>query len=286
MDGPFSPADRITGRVVLITGATDGIGRAMALQLGQMGARVLVHGRDPARGAEVVKQLEGLGARGAALVTGDFSSLAEVIRLAGAVTEATSRLDVLINNAGVYMNERRLTSDRHEMTFGVNHLAHAALTLWLLPLLTKSAPSRILIVSSAAHARAKLDFGNLQAEKSFDPYGAYALSKLANILFAAELAERIRGSGVTVNSLHPGVIQTKLLRAGFPDTRGRPTAEGAAVGVYLASTPDITMTTGAYFENRRPATPAPIARDRDARRHLWAATEALLRQAGAWRDAA
>jgi NAD(P)-dependent dehydrogenase (short-subunit alcohol dehydrogenase family) len=273
----------MAGRVVLVTGATDGIGRQTALQLARMGARVLVHGRDERRCVAVVDELKAAGARGAAFFRADFTSLADVIRLAGAVKEATTRLDVLINNAGVFMTERKLTAERHEVTFAVNHLAHAALSLWLLPLLTSSAPSRIIFVSSAAHMRARLDFGNLEGEKSYDGYGAYALSKLANILWAHELAARVRGSGVTVNSLHPGVIETKLLTAGFPDLQGRPVEEGAATSVHLASEPSLTMVTGAYFSDRRQTQPSTLARDPEARRHLWAATEALLRQAGAWR---
>jgi retinol dehydrogenase 14 len=284
MARPSTPADHIAGRVVLVTGATDGIGRQTAVQLAQMGARVLVHGRDPGRGADLVEELQTLGSRGAAFFRADFTSIADVVRLAGAVKEVTTRLDVLINNAGVFMTERRLTIEKHEYTFAVNHLAHAALTLWLLPLLTHSAPSRIICVSSAAHMRARLDFGNLQGEKSFDGYGAYALSKLANILFANELAARVRGTGVTVNSMTPGVIATKLLRIGFPGMQGRPVADGAATIVLLASDPGLTMVTGAFFADRRQAMPSPVARDAEARRHLWAATEALLRQAGAWRD--
>jgi len=284
MARPSTPAEHIAGRVVLVTGATDGIGRQTALQLGRMGARVLVHGRDPDRGGELVEELKALGVRGAAFFRADFSSLVDVVKLAGALKEATTRLDVLINNAGVFMTERRLTVERHEITFAVNHLAPAALTLWLLPLLTQSAPSRIIFVSSAAHARASLDFGNLQAEKSFDGYGAYALSKLANILFANELAARVRGGGVTVNSMTPGVVATKLLQVGFPGMHGRPVADGAATSVFLASDPSLTMVTGTYFADRRPVQPAALARDPEARRHLWAATEALLRQAGAWRD--
>jgi len=252
--------------------------------LARMGARVMVHGRDEARGAEVVRELKAIGSRGTAFFRADFASLADVVRLAGAVKESTTRLDVLINNAGVYMTERKLTVERHELTFAVNHLAHAALSLWLLPLLRNSAPSRIIFVSSAAHLRARLEFGNLQGEQSFDGYGAYALSKLANILFASELAARVRGTGVTANSLHPGVIQTKLLGIGFPDTEGRPVEDGAATSVYLASDPSLTMVTGAYFADRRQTQPSALARDPEARRHLWAATEALLRQAGAWRD--
>lgn len=284
MAKPSTPAEHIAGRVVLVTGATEGIGRQTALQLAGMGARVLVHGRDPQRGALLVDELQQLGSRGAAFFRADFVSLADVVRLAGAVKEATTRLDVLINNAGTFMTERRLTIEKHETTFAVNHLAPAALSLWLLPLLTNSAPSRILFVSSAAHLRARLDFGNLQGEKSFDGYGAYALSKLANVLFANELAARVRGMGVTVNSLHPGVVETKLLQVGFPGMRGRPVADGAATCVYLASDPGLTMVTGSYFVDQRPAQASPVARDPEARRHLWAATEALLRQAGAWRD--
>jgi NAD(P)-dependent dehydrogenase (short-subunit alcohol dehydrogenase family) len=185
------------------------------------------------------------------------------------------RLDVLLNNAGVYMKTRQLTGDGLEMTFAVNHLAHFLLTHGLLTLLKKSAPSRIINVSSIAHTRAHVDPGNLQGERKFDPYGAYALSKLANILFTYGLAERLSGTGVSVNCLHPGVVSTKLLRAGFPSSSGISQSEGSETLVYLATNPGVGHISGAYFVDTKPQMSSAPSRDASLRRMFWTLSEEL-----------
>jgi NAD(P)-dependent dehydrogenase (short-subunit alcohol dehydrogenase family) len=267
--------ERIQNTTVLISGSTDGIGLQTALTLAQMGATVLLHGRDKHRGAIVLDELrKTTGNQHIDLFVADLSSMARVRELAGNVTSAYPRLDVLINNAGVYMNERILTADGLETTFAVNHLAAFVLTHHLLDLLKRSAPSRIITVSSVAHQRGSLDFNNLQGERKFSPYGAYALSKLANILFTVELAERLAGTGVTANCLHPGVINTKLLRKGFA-IGGDSLEAGAETPVYLATSPAVEGITGKYFFKNREVKLSSHAVDRRDRRELWRVSEGL-----------
>lgn len=259
----------MTDKVVLITGSTDGIGRQAALELAALGATVLVHGRNAARGRNVVEEIRtATGNQKVDLFIADLSSQQQVRTLAADITNRCSALHVLINNAGVFMNERRLTEGGLETTFAVNHLAPFLLTNLLLNLLKKSAPARIITVSSVAHTRGRIDFDNLQAEKSFGGYGSYALSKLANVLFTVELAERLEGTAVTSNCLHPGVIGTKLLRTGF-NIPGGSIADGAETLVYLASSPEIEGVTGKYFQEKRETPPSPATLDASLRKRLW-----------------
>ncbi len=205
-------------RTILITGSTDGIGRATALQLAGMGANVLLHGRDRKKGRAVqAKIAEETGSDRLELFIADLSSMRQVRSLAAEIMESHDRLHVLINNAGTFQPERKLTKDGLEATFAVNYLAPFLLTHGLLGLLNVSAPSRIVNVASIAHLNETLDPDNLQGNRYYDGFQAYANSKLAIILFTYALAERLQGTGVTANCLHPGVIRTKLLRAGFGD---------------------------------------------------------------------
>jgi len=262
---------------VLVTGSTDGIGRATAMELAGMGARTLVHGRDAGRVASAVQAVRrATGNESVDGLVADFASLAEVRRLADDVIANASRLDVLINNAGVYVRRRELSKDGYELTFAVNHLAPFLLTNLLRPLLEESAPARVVTVSSIAHYSARLDLSNLQSEHGYDGYDAYALSKLCNVLFTTELADRLAGTGVTANSLHPGIISTKLLTAGFPGSRGTSVAQGAATPVYLAASPDVAQSTGLYFADREPRVPNPLAQDRGVRRRLWELSAGLV----------
>jgi len=264
----------LKSKIVLITGATDGIGKQTALELAQMGAQVIVHGRSEERCLKTVKDIRSrLPQAKLDWVCADLSSLEQVRGMASAVNTRFARLDVLINNAGVFEAQRRLSADGYEMTFAVNHLAHFLLTGLLLEKIKQCAPARIINVSSMAHA-AKMDFDNLQGEKDYSGYQAYALSKLANILFTFELAEGLLNSGVTVNCLHPGVIRTKLLHAGW-GMGGASLSEGAQTPVYLASAPEVADVTGKYFVNRRVALPAAVAQDAATRRRLWQISEAL-----------
>jgi retinol dehydrogenase-14 len=256
-------------KVILITGSTDGISRQTAVELAALGATVLVHARNPARGKVVVEEIQtSTGNRKVDLFIADLASLKQVRELAAEFHRRYDRLDVLINNAGVFMNERKLTEDGFEMTYAINHLAPFLLTNLLLDLLKKSAPSRVITVSSVAHTRGRIDFENLQAEKTFGGYYAYALTKLANILFAHQLARQLEGTGVTSNCLHPGVIGTKLLRAGF-NMPGASTADGAETLIHLASSPEVERVTGKYFQNKISISSSPVTYDETLQQELW-----------------
>jgi NAD(P)-dependent dehydrogenase (short-subunit alcohol dehydrogenase family) len=256
-------------KVILITGSTDGIGRQAALELAAMGATVLVHGRNESRGKNVVEEIrKSTGNQKVDLLIADFSSMEQVRRLAADVKQRCAALHVLINNAGVFMNERRLTVDGFETTFAVNHHAPVLLTNLLLDLLKESAPARVITVSSVAHTRGKLDFENLQAERRFGGYSAYALSKLANMLFTYELGDMLAGTGITSNCLHPGLIGTKLLRTGFNIT-GSSTADGAETLIYLATSPEVDAVTGKYFQEKQETPSSPITHDAALRKRMW-----------------
>jgi NAD(P)-dependent dehydrogenase (short-subunit alcohol dehydrogenase family) len=197
--------------------------------------------------------------------------------LALEVGERVGHLDVLVNNAAVFMKERVLTVDGFETTFAVNHLAPFLLTGLLLEPLRAARAARVVNVSSMAHEAAHLDFDNLQGERRFDGFGAYALSKLANVLFTLELAERLQATAITANCLHPGVVTTKLLTRGFGIT-GIPVERGSRIVTHLALDPGLEGVTGNYFMECRPAPPAVLARESGVRRAFWELTESLVGQ--------
>ena len=257
------------GKIVLITGATDGIGKQTAFELAHLGATVLLHGRNPKRLIDAMNDCRKKVTHPKLdFFNADFSSLNAIRKMVVDLKQKYDRLDVLINNAGVFMKTRELSHDGYEMTFAVNHLAHFFLTHLCLPLLKASPSARVITVSSIAHMRATLDFENLQGEKKFDGYDAYSRSKLANVLFAVELAERMKGSKLTSNALHPGVITTKLLEAGFA-MKGASLEEGAETSVYLASSPEVEGVTGKYFVKKRPQPYNPIADNAELRKRFW-----------------
>jgi NAD(P)-dependent dehydrogenase (short-subunit alcohol dehydrogenase family) len=264
----------VKDKTILITGSTDGIGKQTALELAEMGATVLLHGRNSGQAAKVLNEIKkATGNDRPKVFMADLSSLKQVRNLAEQVLEKHDRLDVLINNAGVYETRHRISEDGFEMTFAVNHLAPFLLTLLLLELIIKSSPGRIINVSSQVHASA-IDFGNLHAEKHYSAYEAYSLSKLCNVLFTYELAERLAGTGITVNCLHPGVIDTKLLKAGW-GMGGSPVTEGSKMSVYLASAPELATVTGKYFKNMKPTKSSQISYDAETRKRLWRISEQL-----------
>jgi retinol dehydrogenase-14 len=256
-------------QTILVTGATDGIGKQSALELARMGHHVLVHGRNAARGKTVVEEIrQATKNENVELVLADFASLEQVRDLAKLVRDNYPRLDILINNAGVFMQTRTLTGDGFETTFAVNHLAHFLLTNLLLDTITASAPARIVHVSSGTHRSGKIEWDNLQGEKHYEGYDAYSRSKLANVLFAYALAERLEGAHVTSNALHPGVIATKLLRAGWGGG-GNDLGRGAETVVYAATAPELAEVTGRFFDNRRETASSAASHDKKLQQTLW-----------------
>ncbi|MFO0624638.1 MAG: SDR family oxidoreductase [Polyangiales bacterium] len=250
----------MNAKTVLVTGATDGIGRETARQLAERGAAVILHGRDPARLQASVAAVAA-AVPGATLHTalGDLSRLDEVRALAADIVARFPRLDALIHNAGIFAQAHTRTVDGFESTLAVNHLAPFVLTHLTLGAL-RAAGGRVVTVSSVAHQRGELDLHDLGHEQGFSGYAAYARSKLCNVLFAAEMARRL-GDAVTSNSLHPGVVSTKLLATGFGMQGNDSLAEGAATSVFLALDPSVAGQTGKYFVKCRAVTPAARARD-------------------------
>ncbi len=266
--------NKVKNKTILITGSTDGIGRQTALDLAQTGATILLHGRNSARGERVLHAIKkATGNNRIELFIADLASLNQVRILAEQVHQKHESLDVLINNAGVYETTRKISQDGFERTFAVNHLAPFLLTHLLLDLLKKGAPSRIINVSSMAHA-SSIDFENLQGEKHYGGYKAYALSKLCNILFTYKLARRLEGTGVAANCLHPGVITTKLLKAGW-GVGGNPVTEGSKNSVYLATASELDNVTGKYFMNRKQTKSSGVSYNQEIQKKLWHISEQL-----------
>jgi NAD(P)-dependent dehydrogenase (short-subunit alcohol dehydrogenase family) len=258
------------GKTALVTGSTDGLGREVALRLGKMGARVLVHGRDRARGAEVINAIKA-GGGDARFYQADLASLGEVRRLAAEVLKDSPRLDILINNAGVGSGTadapREESADGHELRFAVNHLAGFLLTGLLLSTIVKSAPARIVNVSSLGQQT--IDFDDVMLKKSYERRRAYMQSKLAQIMFTIDLSAALAGKGVTVTALHPATyMDTKMVRA--HTTPISTVAEGAEAVMQLAVSDAVAGKTGTYFNGLAEARAIPQAYDPDARARLWA----------------
>lgn len=245
-------------KTALVTGATDGIGRQTALELLKShGFHVLLHGRTEPK---AVAACEALGGSNLTPVWGDFEELGQVRALAQQVVSAAPSLDVVVNNAGVFMKSRRVTSDGYEMTFQVNHLAPFALTHGVLPALKAAGAARVVNVSSMTHQRGKVDLKDLNSEQRFDGYSAYSSSKLMNIFFTHELARRLAGTGITTSALHPGVVSTKLLQTGW-GTSGASLAAGAKTSVFCATAPELEGVSGKYYSDAREVPCAPNATD-------------------------
>jgi NAD(P)-dependent dehydrogenase (short-subunit alcohol dehydrogenase family) len=270
----------MAGKVALITGGTGGIGKATAIGLATMGARVGITGRDPARAEQAASDIRAASANPAVdAFAADMSSQAEVRRLAVAVLEAYPRLDVLVNNVGGFWAHRHATADGLERTFALNHLASFLLTNLLLDRLKASAPARVVTVSSGAQSMGRIDFADLQGARNYSGQRAYNQSKLANIMFTNELARRLEGTGVTANSVHPGVVRTSF---GAEDQAwfftvisrvARPLlktpAKGAQTSIYLASSPEVDGVSGRFFVNRMPKTANKVAYDTKMIGRLW-----------------
>jgi NAD(P)-dependent dehydrogenase (short-subunit alcohol dehydrogenase family) len=273
------------GKTIVATGATSGIGEAAVIALAGLGARIVIVARDEARAKATMRKLEAKApGLGHCMHLADLSSMAEARRVGAAIAASELRIDVLINNAGALFSHRRVTPEGLELTFALNHMAYFVLTEALRETLIASAPARVVSTASDAHRGMNLDFGDLQSARSYNGLRAYGRSKLANILFTRELARRLAGRRVTANCLHPGVVATRfgqssggwaarlfpLLRPFFISPEN-----GADTIIYLASSPEVADTTGAYFVKRRITEPSGAARDDEAAERLWQASEAL-----------
>jgi NAD(P)-dependent dehydrogenase (short-subunit alcohol dehydrogenase family) len=269
--------DSLTHPTILVTGATDGIGRQTAIVLAQQGAHVILHGRNEERLAATQAQLEEAAHVVVPTVQADFASLAVVRRLVAALQAREVRIDVLVNNAGVYMEERQKSADGVEMTFQVNHLAPFLLTHLILAGPVGERLRRVVNVSSGVHARGRIDLTDISGDKlkKYDGYAAYASSKLANVLFTVELARRVAKRGVMVNALHPGVVSTKLLAAGFGTSGPDAVEDAVKTSSWLALSPDAADVTGRYFAYGEEAAMHPIAHDRPFARSFYELSAAM-----------
>ena len=269
----------MNGKVVVITGATSGIGLVAAGKLAGMGARLVLIARDRGRGEGTLAKLRSAGPAAAHSVHyADLSTIAEMKRVAGEIAEAEPRVDVLINNAGALFSSRQVTADGLEMTFATNHMSYLVVTLGLAERLHATPDARVINTSSHAHKGRHLDFDDLQSAKDYRGFPVYGRSKLCNILFTRELAKRWADTGVTANSLHPGFVATR-----FGDSSGGFFQQGIQVAklfaispekgaetiIYLATSDEVAKVTGKYFYKRRAVHPTRDAQDDASARRLW-----------------
>jgi NAD(P)-dependent dehydrogenase (short-subunit alcohol dehydrogenase family) len=274
------------GKVVVITGATSGIGVVAADKMASMGARIVAIARDRSRGETALSRWRKAGpGANHNVYYADLSVLDQMKRVAAEIAAAEPQIDVLINNAGALFDRRQVTSDGLELTFATNHMSYFVVTLGLRDRLVSSAPARIINTSSEAHRRMKMDFGDLQSVQGYSPLKSYGRSKLSNILFTRELARRLKGTGVTANCLHPGFVNTRfgddargLLGLAFRFAkRGFAISmeKGAETIIYLASSPEVNGVTGEYFYQCRTKMPTTEAQDDEAGKRLWEESEKL-----------
>src|ERR1700694_495665 len=274
-------------KVVLVTGGTGGIGKATAIGLASIGARVGITGRDLGRAEQVAAAIRSASGNHAVDAFGaDMSSQTEVRRLAVAILDTYPRLDVLVNNVGGFWAHRHLTADGLEQTFAVNHLAAFLLTNLLMDRLKASAPARVVTVSSGAQSMGRIDFDDLEGARNYSGQRAYSQSKLASIMFTFELARRLEGTGVTATAVHPGVVRTNFgaedqawfftVVSGLVRPFLKTPAQGAQTSIFLASSPDIDGATGKFLANRRPKTANKFANDAQMSARLWQVSANLV----------
>ncbi|XP_034530619.1 retinol dehydrogenase 14-like [Notolabrus celidotus] len=281
----------MNGKTIIVTGANSGIGRATAAGLVRLQGRVILACRDRCRAEEAAREiLQETGADCSKLVVKqlDLASLRSVQAFCEDIKKEELRLDVLINNAGVYQCPYTKTEDGFEMQFGVNHLGHFLLTHLLLDLLKQSAPSRVIVVSSKLYKHGHINFEDLNSEQSYDKAFAYGRSKLANLLFTRELARRLEGSGVTVNALTPGIVRTNLGRHVHVPVLAKPLfnllswglfkspEEGAQTSVYLACSPDVDGAQGECYADCKRQVLLDKATDQEVARKLWDISEVMV----------
>jgi NAD(P)-dependent dehydrogenase (short-subunit alcohol dehydrogenase family) len=274
------------GKIILITGANSGIGKATATALAEMGAHVVMMSRDLEKGEIARKEIIRISRNSSVdVMQCDLASMASIRKFATDFIARYQQLDVLINNAGIFTEKRMETADGFEYQIGVNHLGHFLLTHLLLDILKKSSPARIINVSSGAHFGGKIDLNDFQMEKRYSSWKSYARSKLANILFTYELAHRLSGTGVTVNCLHPGFVNTRFA---FNRDSEKPNplmrlmkpfmikpVTGAETSVYLAASPEVERTTGKYFARRKERSSSRASYDLIVAEKLWNLSKVL-----------
>ena len=282
-------ATSMKGKRVVLTGASRGIGRETALALGKMGADLSLIVRDPERGKAVADEVRAAAGSANAsdveVFIADLSSIADVRRVGAEVLAKHDRIDVLVNNAGALLMDRQVTKDGYEATFATNHLGYFVLTKVLLDAVKKAPAGRIVNVASEAHRRGSIEFDDLMGEQKFSGWFAYSASKLANILFTAELARRLEGTSVTTNCLHPGVIASGFAHnnKGFVGLLAKlaspflmSSENGAKTTLFLATDPSVATTSGLYFDKSKPKKPSREARDTDVAKRLWDVSEELI----------
>lgn len=276
------------GKTCIVTGASSGIGKATALGLAKMGATVVTVSRNEAEGRAAQEDIQkGSGNNSVDLLVADLSSLDAVRNLAARFKEKHRKLHVLVNNAGTFFTKRHETIDGLEMTFVVNYLSRFLLTHLLLDVLKDSAPSRIVEVAGAYHTKGQINFDDLQSERDYNGMKANAQSKLANVLFTHELARRLKGTGVTINCLHPGIVATKLIESDrdYPSFLKalyrlfkpfiKTPEQGAETVLYLATSPEVAEVSGEYFVDKKAVKSSPASYDEDLAARLWRVSEKL-----------
>jgi NAD(P)-dependent dehydrogenase (short-subunit alcohol dehydrogenase family) len=277
------PDTTMMGKVCMVTGATSGLGAVTARELARLGAAVVIVGRSPERCGMALDHIrEQIASPSVDYLVADLSSQQAIRELAAQFRSKYDRLDVLVNNAGAVFARRQESIDGIESTLAVNHLAYFLLTNLLLDVLKRSAPARIVNVSSVAHEKAELDFEDLQSRHGYRPFRAYARSKLANLLFTYELDRRLAGTSVTVNAVHPGLVRTGLgSRNGWLSRLGTALVhlryrrfsvdpdDGARTIVFLAASPQVEGVSGKYFADLQPVLSSERSRDLDAGGTLW-----------------
>ena len=265
-----------SSKLILITGATDGIGRQTALELAQKGYKLILHGRDASKGESVLRAVQQAGSPQSVYFNADLVSLRSVAALAARIRDEQPTLNVLINNAGVYNRERQLSTDGFELTFAVNYLAPFLLTTELLQVLKSNAPARIINVTSNAYRNAKIAYDDLNWKQNYNSWKAYKASKMALTLFTFTLARKLEGSHVSANCLHPGAVDTKMLRSVSAETQGISLVEGAKTSVFLATSETIQGASGLYFENQEVVETEAVTRDLAEQEKLWRLSQELV----------
>lgn len=275
----------IRGKTCIVTGGSDGIGKAAAQELARRGATVVIIGRNQAKTQAAAAEIGRSSGNQVLFHIADLSLQAEIRRLAQELLDRHPHIHVLLNNAGALFDKRKLTVDGIEQTFALNHLGYVLLTGLLLDRLKSSAPARIVNVSSVAQSFGSMEFDNLQGERSYSEIQAYGRSKLANVMFTYALARRLNNTGITVNCLHPGSVRTSFAS----DSKGifgtiarliRPfelsAEKGAQTSIYLASAPEVSATTGAYFDKSRPVRSSSQSYDQAAQERLWQVSQQMV----------